>query len=82
MRVYFGIDCAPGAARPDVWAKEVFEELGVEPVETDSRLFGAWEWHVDVADAFDWDSFSSWMKKKMDRLYEAGHIRGAKWSHS
>lgn len=79
MKIYFGIDCAPGAIRPDVYASGVFKKLGVSPVEPYSKLFGAWEWQVTVDDEFNFKEFNSWMKQEMDTLYAKGSIRGAQW---
>lgn len=79
MKIYFGIDCAPGTPRPNVYAERVFEKLGVESVDAYSKVFGAWEWQVEVDDNFDFDDFKSWMKNEMDKLYNSGNIRGAQW---
>ena len=79
LKIYFGIDCAPGTPRPEIYAKRVFEKLGVESVTPYSKCFGAWEWNIELDDTFDFDSFSSWMKSEMDRLYNTGNIRGAQW---
>lgn len=79
MKIYFGIDCAPGSIRPDVYAERVFDKLGVEPIEAYSKLFGVWEWKVTVSEDFDYEDFKKWMKTEMDRLYEMGYIRGAQW---
>lgn len=79
MRIYFGIDCAPGTPRPDVRAKSVFERLGVEPIEPYNKFFGAWQWNVQVADDFDFENFSAWIKEYTEWLYEEGLIRGAEW---
>lgn len=79
MKIYFGIDCAPGMVRPDVYAKSVFERLGVEPMSPKSTLFGAWKWEVSVDDDFNWEDFKLWMKSRMNFLYGKGYIRGAEW---
>lgn len=79
MKIYFGIDCAPGSIRPSTYAERVFEKLRVDPIEAYSKLFGAWEWEVDVDDNFDYESFKIWMKTEMDELYNTGRIRGAQW---
>lgn len=47
VRIREGIDCPPCSLRPDTYIGKVFEMFGVEPVETSSRLFGAWEWYFD-----------------------------------
>lgn len=40
----FEIDCAPGALRPNIYAKSIFEHIGVDEFEAQSKLFGAWQW--------------------------------------
>lgn len=57
--------------------KRVLEKFGVESVTPYSKCFGAWEWNIELDDTFDFNSFSSWMKREMDRLYNTGNIRGA-----
>ena len=79
MKIYFGIDCAPGGIRPNTYAERVFEKLGINPIEAYNKCFGAWEWEVDVDDNFDYESFKMWMKAEMDELYKAGRIRDAQW---
>lgn len=32
MKIYFGIDCAPGGIRPNTHAERVFEKLGINPI--------------------------------------------------
>lgn len=79
--IYFGIDCAPGAIRPDTFAKKVFEYLGLPYQEPDSMLMGAWNWRIWSEDYNKEyiEEFKHWMKQSMDKLYEDGYIRGAEW---
>lgn len=46
MKIYFGIDCAPGGIRPNTYAERVFEKLGINSIEAYNKCFGAWEWEV------------------------------------
>ena len=78
--VYFCIDCDPYQQRPEVYARKVFEKLGVKESEPVSKLFGAWQWNVDKKlSESEWVEFKDWMKVEMDALYTQGKIRGAQW---
>ena len=80
--MYLVIDCAPGSPRPDVFAQEVFNRLGMEPVNTDSRIFGAWTWRFPVDEDKYNEVIKDWIKQYMNDLYSSGRIRGAEWSLS
>lgn len=71
---YIGIDCAPGAPRPDRYIKGACELIGAEVNEPTAKLFGAWQWTVQC-DAYDSDK----LKGYFDALCEKGRIRGAEW---
>ena len=38
MKIYFGIDCAPGGIRPNTHAERVFEKLGINPIEAYNKI--------------------------------------------
>lgn len=78
--IYFGIDCDPFQQRPDVYAKAVFDKLGVAEIEPYSKMFGAWQWNVKKnMTEEEWKEVNTWMKSEMDRLYGNDKIRGAQW---
>lgn len=79
--VEFGIDCDPFQQRPEVYAVDVFEKLGVGKSEPYSELFGAWRWQVAKEMTEEaWQEFNDWIKSHMDNLYQSDKIRGAVWS--
>lgn len=79
IKISFVIDCAPGSPRPDVYARKVFDYLGIEYINPISKFFGAWTWCVEISES-KYEDFSDWMQETMDDLYKRGHIRGAQWN--
>lgn len=81
--LYVGIDCAPGAPRPDQYIQFFEEMFGVKFGATASRLFGAWQWYVEITDPTKgkdfYESKEQEIKQHMDDLYAQGRIRGAEW---
>lgn len=81
MIVNFGIDCDPYQQRPNVYAEAVFEKVGIEPVEPECKLFGAWSWSLLIVNSkLNADELSDWIKEYMTGLYVSDKIRGTEWN--
>lgn len=74
-----GIDCAPGAPRPNVRAAIVFDKLNMPAIEPYNKIFGAWSWSIPCTDT-EYATLKPWLKETMDKMYDSGKIRGAQWS--
>ena len=72
--IKFGIDCAPGAPRPDTYATEIFKKVNQEYKEPITKLFGAWEWSPIPMT----EEEHKWLIEYLDSLYPS-YIRGAIW---
>lgn len=82
LYINIGIDCAPGAIRPDAYIEGALKICGIkynkqEPV---SKLFGAWRWILNSIDSgVDTDKAEQQLKNYFDDLYKNRKIRGAEW---
>ena len=74
--IMFGIDCAPGAPRPDTYAIKIFEKVNQEYKEPISKLFGGWEWSPIPMT----EEEHEWLKEYLRSLYPS-YIRGAIWDN-
>lgn len=77
VKVVFGIDCEPCTPRPDVYAKDIFAMLNKEYQEPYSKMFGAWEWEVEVDNCCDIEQKLNCIHERFETLYNQGYIRGA-----
>lgn len=72
------IGCAPGPIRPDTYAKEIFNDLGIEYCEPVNKFFGDWSWEVMLQE----DKFNIVREKHapyLKELYDKGAIRYSNW---
>lgn len=77
-RLVLEIDCAPGEPRPDVYAREVFNTIGKEYAEPNSKFFGNWTWFIDI-EKEPWEKAKDTVGAYLKKLYNAGKIRYASW---
>jgi hypothetical protein len=77
--VMIGIDCAPGASRPDKYIGVVFSKLRVTHVEPSSKCFGAWVWNFTTTEEVTKEE-RDWIKMYFNGLYNRGRIRRAEWA--
>ena len=79
--LYIGIDCAPGALRPDAFIENAIKvfDLTAAP-EPSSKFFGAWTWHIpcDLTEE-GYREKENKLRAYMDDLCTKGLIRGAMW---
>lgn len=76
-----GIDCAPGARRPDHYLVKVLKGTGLElsDFEEPTKLFGAWLWKLRKDD----DRIAAFLNaravfdERLQALCSSGKIRGA-----
>jgi DNA topoisomerase IB len=80
--LYIGIDCGPGAPRPDTYIKDAARIMGIKvkdipPVA--SKVFGAWSWYFPEFQESVYDENGSKLMDYFNELHANGKIRGAEW---
>lgn len=69
------LECPPGDPRPGDLIAEIIRDTGLPLRDSDSRLFGHWEWDYNDIQRDLWEAAVPLIERRMTDLYREGMIR-------
>lgn len=69
------LECPPGDQRPGDLMQELLRGTGIPLRDSESRLFGHWEWDYNDISSEVWEAAVPTIMRRMARLHKDGIIR-------
>lgn len=69
------LECSPADPRPDDLMPELLRDTGIPLRDSESRLFGHWEWDYSDISREAWEAAVPIIMRRLTRLYRDGVIR-------